>query len=164
MKKPQPVPPKLRRYAPLIVIGGILLFLALVFLIASQFLLPDRSDEVTRSLDERKKGEKSAAIVFRDDATLVFSDAAAKEISRISIEIAETEETRTQGLMARTRMDERQGMLFIFPEEDYRSFWMVNTPLPLDIIYVNSANIIVTIRRNTVPYSEESIPSSAPAR
>ena len=43
------------------------------------------------------------------------------------------------------------------------SFWMANTPLPLDIIYVNAAREVVTIQRNTVPYSEESVPSTRPA-
>ena len=164
MKKMPTSNSNLRRYAPLIVIGGILLFLSVVFLIVSQFLLSNRSDEVTEALENRKEGEPPAAVVFRDDATLVFKAADSREISSISIEIADSEESRQQGLMGRTRMSESQGMLFIFPDEDYRSFWMANTPLPLDIIYINSQKTIVTIRRNTVPFSEESIPSTAPAR
>lgn len=102
--------------------------------------------------------------MFRNDANLTFSDAAGRPITSISVEIADTEEARTQGLMGRTRMGEKQGMLFIFPNDEYRSFWMANTPLPLDIIYVDSERNIVTVRRNTVPFSEESIPSTAPAR
>ena len=54
-------------------------------------------------------------------------------------------------------------MLFIFPNEEYRSFWMANTPLSLDIIFVNSAREIVTIQRDAVPFSEESVPSTKPA-
>ncbi|MCZ7556595.1 MAG: DUF192 domain-containing protein [Bacteroidia bacterium] len=150
------------RYAPLIVIGGILLFLAVIFLVVSQFILPKPGEEAREAMAERKA--PAGEIVFRDDAALRFTDASGQNLVEISVEIAESEEARTQGLMGRTRMGERQGMLFLFPNEEYRSFWMANTPLPLDILYVNSALRIVTIRRNTVPFSEESIPSSAPAQ
>jgi uncharacterized membrane protein (UPF0127 family) len=61
-------------------------------------------------------------------------------------------------------MDEMQGMLFIFDNEEYRSFWMANTPLPLDIVFVNAKRVIVTIQRNTVPYSRESVPSTEEAQ
>jgi uncharacterized protein len=151
-----------RRYAPLIVIGGILLFLAVLFLIVSRFFLPAPGEEARKAMTERKAA--GSEILFRDDAALRFMNESGQNVAEISVEIAESEEARTQGLMGRTRMGERQGMLFIFPNEEYRSFWMANTPLPLDILYVNSALRIVTIKRNTVPFSEESIPSSAPAQ
>ncbi len=153
----------LRRYAPLIVIGGILLFLAVVFLIASMFILPNRADEPADTSSRPGGTPQTGEIVFRNDGDLSFKSPGGDEIIKISIEIADNEEARTQGLMGRTRMGEQQGMLFIFPNEEYRSFWMANTPLPLDIIYVNSARTVVTICRNTVPFSEESVPSSAPA-
>jgi uncharacterized protein len=153
---------RIRRYAPLIVIGGILLFLAVLFLIVSSFFLPKPGEEARQAMTERRA--TGSEILFRDDAALRFMSESGQNAVEISVEIAESEEARTQGLMGRTRMGERQGMLFIFPNEEYRSFWMANTPLPLDILYVNSALRIVTIRRNTVPFSEESIPSSAPAQ
>jgi uncharacterized protein len=153
-----------RRNTPIILIGGILLVLAVGFVVVSKYMISNRSDDATRTLAERRAAGSDGVIQFRNDARLSFINAEGRESASISVEIAETEEQRTQGLMGRTRMDERQGMLFIFPDEEYRSFWMVNTPLSLDIIYVNSDRKIVTIRRNTVPFSEESIPSSAPAR
>lgn len=55
-------------------------------------------------------------------------------------------------------------MLFVFPEEQPLSFWMKNTPLPLDIIYINTDFTIVHIATNTTPYSTAQIPSRHPAK
>jgi len=54
-------------------------------------------------------------------------------------------------------------MLFIFDDEELRSFWMANTPIPLDIIFADASGRIVRIQRNTRPYSHESIQSEYPA-
>jgi len=61
--------------------------------------------------------------------------------------------------MYRRNIPDTVGMLFVFSEEDYHSFWMKNTPSPLDILYVDGFGKIVRIYENTEPYSEESIPS-----
>lgn len=82
----------------------------------------------------------------------------------VSVEIANTEEKRQFGLMYRTDLPEMQGMLFLFPQEGSLAFWMKNTPRPLDIIYINSAYRIVSIARNTTPFSEENLPSAKPAQ
>lgn len=79
-------------------------------------------------------------------------------------EIAATDAERAQGLMFRTKMPSDHGMLFIFDGEGDRYFWMKNTPLPLDIIFIDASGKIVSIAANTVPYSEKVIPSGAPAR
>ena len=101
---------------------------------------------------------------FRKDAELVFLSAKGATRARIDVEIAERTADRWRGLMFREKMDENQGMLFIFPAEETLSFWMKDTPLALDIIYLNADRTIVTIRKNTVPYSEESVPSDVPAK
>jgi uncharacterized membrane protein (UPF0127 family) len=66
--------------------------------------------------------------------------------------------------MYRTELAEGAGMLFVFDEEAERSFWMSNTPIPLDILYIRSDATIVSIAANTTPYSEKKIPSRGPAR
>lgn len=101
---------------------------------------------------------------FRKDAELVFMSAKGATRARIDVEIAERTADRWRGLMFREKMDENQGMLFLFPAEEPLSFWMKDTPLALDIIYLNADRTIVTIRKNTVPYSEESVPSDVPAK
>ncbi|MBR9977316.1 MAG: DUF192 domain-containing protein [Bacteroidetes bacterium] len=165
--------PKSKKPLPLIIIGGTVLILAVAFYIISRVVLDQRDPEARRALSEmaeRRDGgrdddgvQREAKGQFRDDASLSFFASDGTPRVRISVEIAENEVSRTQGLMGRQQMAELQGMLFIFPNEQYRSFWMVNTPLSLDIMYVNKEKEIVTIQRNTVPFSEESIPSTRPA-
>ena len=101
---------------------------------------------------------------FRKDAELVFVSARGVTLARIDVEIAERATDRMRGLMFRERMDENQGMLFVFPAEESLSFWMKDTPLPLDIIFLGADRTIVTIRENTVPFSETSVPSDRPAQ
>lgn len=57
-----------------------------------------------------------------------------------------------------------KGMLFIFEENQPRSFWMANTPLPLDIIFVNENKEIVRIHHSTQPFSEQNFESGDPAK
>jgi len=101
---------------------------------------------------------------FRKDAELVFVSAKGVTLARIDVEIAERATDRMRGLMFREQMDESQGMLFVFPVEEPLSFWMKDTPLPLDIIFLGADRTIVTIRENTVPFSETSVPSDRPAQ
>lgn len=82
----------------------------------------------------------------------------------VSVEIAATNEKRALGLMYRRDLPESHGMLFFFPRQEPQSFWMKNTPLPLDILFIDSSLRIVSIARNTVPFSEKVIPSDKPAQ
>ena len=101
---------------------------------------------------------------FRKDSELRFFDSQTKEeLAKIDIEIAADEATRNQGLMYRKSMEETQGMLFIFPNSEPRFFWMRNTYISLDIIYVDPQKKIVSIAQNTVPFSEAHVPSNDPA-
>lgn len=81
----------------------------------------------------------------------------------IDVEYANTPEERNLGLMYRKSMAENQGMLFLFPEEEFRSFYMKNTEIPLDIIYLDKDKKIVSIAKNAKPFDETSLPSEAPA-
>jgi uncharacterized membrane protein (UPF0127 family) len=78
----------------------------------------------------------------------------------IKIEIAETEGTITQGLMNRSSMDFDKGMLFIFNDNVARSFWMKNTIISLDIIFIDINNKIIAIKERTTPYSEAQVTSN----
>jgi len=79
-------------------------------------------------------------------------------------EVAATDRQRARGLMFREEMAADRGMLFIFEGEGERYFWMKNTPLPLDIVYIGEAGQIVSIAENTTPFSEAVIPSGKPAK
>lgn len=84
--------------------------------------------------------------------------------STYSVEIADDAAERAQGLMFREEMAPDHGMLFVYPSGRPVAFWMKNTPLPLDIIYINERGVICGIVPNTTPYSEESIPSGCAAQ
>lgn len=162
-----------RRISPLLIIGGSVIVLAAAFYFIAGAILENRDPEVSRTLAEREadngrpaeSGQPGGAggDAWREDALLTFIASDGTQRATIRVEIAENEDDRTQGLMGRQTMAEDQGMLFIFPNEEYRSFWMANTPLPLDILFLDRDREIVTIQRNTVPYSEESVPSTGPA-
>ena len=84
---------------------------------------------------------------------------------RFSVEIADTQQKQTLGLMYRDEMPADHGMLFIFPNEAPRSFWMKNTRIPLDIMYFDKDLIMVSAALDTPPCRVSrcpAYPSSAP--
>ncbi|HEX9656249.1 MAG TPA: DUF192 domain-containing protein [Bacteroidota bacterium] len=101
---------------------------------------------------------------FRKDGELRFESSSGKHLATIAIEIAEDEAAITIGLMNRRVVPELHGMLFIFPDEELRSFWMRNTYASLDIIFVNSNLEIVALHPYTQPLSDTSYPSTRPAQ
>jgi uncharacterized protein len=102
---------------------------------------------------------KAAEPAFVDEGDLMFIDSNGKEIAKIDIEIAEKEAERNQGLMYRTHMDEMKGILFIFEKLEPQAFWMRNTYIPLDIIYVNEKKQVVSIQKNAATMNDQSLPS-----
>lgn len=100
---------------------------------------------------------------FQKQGELTFISAAGRPLQTIDIEIADTDLARAQGLMWRRAMEENQGMLFLMETEEPQSFWMLNTYIPLDILFVNAQREIVTIRDNTQPQSLGAVTSDAPA-
>ena len=102
---------------------------------------------------------------FRKDCELFFiKKANEKTIFKINTEIASTDIEKARGLMFRPEMPENNGMLFLMDYEGPQSFYMRNTIIPLDIIYVNSKFEIVDIYKNTNILDETSLPSAAPAK
>lgn len=101
---------------------------------------------------------------FRKDGELFFLEAGSnKVLFKIESEIVSTDEEKARGLMFRKDMAENNGMVFLFPHEDTQSFYMRNTLISLDILYVNAKMEIVDIYKNTEPLNETSLPSKAPA-
>lgn len=103
-------------------------------------------------------------IPFQKQGTLTFVSAVSNDtIAVIDIEVADNNQKRAQGLMYRSSLPADAGMLFIHDAEEIQSFWMKNTFIPLDMIFVNSAKEIVTIHVNTTPVSETNYISTNPA-
>ncbi|MDB5492260.1 MAG: hypothetical protein JWO78_2109 [Micavibrio sp.] len=85
-----------------------------------------------------------------------------KEIA-LSVEMAISDEAEEKGLMFRTSMPENSGMLFTFEHEAIRAFWMKNTLIPLDMIFIRKDGKIVNIHENAIPKDLTPIFSAGPA-
>lgn len=84
---------------------------------------------------------------------LVLFQTAGGEVA-VRVEIADTDEARARGLMYRRSLPADEGMLFIFPEETWLSFWMRNTYIPLDMIFINGAQEVVGVVENATPLTD----------
>lgn len=82
----------------------------------------------------------------------------------IAIEVVADPETRAQGLMFRSSLSADRGMLFIFPESDAHSFWMKNTLIPLDIIWIDEARTVVHVERDVPPCKADPCASYPPGK
>ena len=80
----------------------------------------------------------------------------------VAVELAVTPDSRQLGLMYRDALAAGSGMLFIFPEPAPQAFWMKNTKIPLDILFIDDTGKIVRLHARTTPFSEDSLPSDAP--
>jgi uncharacterized membrane protein (UPF0127 family) len=101
---------------------------------------------------------------FRDDGLLWVTDNDRQDtLVEVRIEIVEKDKDIQYGMMHRKSMDPMTGMFFIMKQERPQSFYMKNTYIPLDIIYINSNKEIVSIVENAEPLNEKSLPSGAPA-
>jgi len=81
-----------------------------------------------------------------------------------AVEMASTPEEQAKGLMFRRNLPEGQGMLFDFHREQPTSFWMKNTYIPLDMIFIRGDGRILRIAENTTPLSEALVTSGGPVR
>jgi uncharacterized membrane protein (UPF0127 family) len=136
--------------------------LAAIVIIAAIILLSIRPGGLN---DADKKVVGSTEIPFTKEGSLTFFDSDSdQEIQTIDIEIADNTPKRTRGLMYRYSMKEKQGMLFIMDREEPQAFWMRNTYISLDIIYVDASYRIVSISKYTPTLSDQSLPSIKPAK
>jgi hypothetical protein len=115
--------------------------------------------------EESKKIVTTAPITFTKEGTLdVYKAQTDSLLIELDIEIAETDYETQTGLMYRNSMEDKQGMLFIFPEIAYHSFYMKNTKFPLDIIYIDEQLKVATIIKNAQPLNEAGLPSQVPVK
>ncbi len=116
--------------------------------------------------EEHKSSEvKQVKVTFKKEGELQLKKATTDSlVVSLNIEIADDEYATQTGLMYRSSMDNNQGMLFIFPDTDFRAFYMKNTQIPLDIIFIAKDKTIVSIQKNAQPMNETSLPSENPAK
>lgn len=116
-----------------------------------------------------KRNESTKQVVvkeipFTKEGELEIIDPSGENIKSLEIELAKTDYETQTGLMYRTAMAENRGMLFVFNQEAYHSFYMRNTIIPLDIIYINKDMEIVSFAKNAKPFDETSLPSGQPVQ
>ncbi|MRT16558.1 DUF192 domain-containing protein [Vitellibacter sp. q18] len=109
---------------------------------------PSEVKSLTKEITFSKEGELS---ILKKDTDSI--------IATLDIEIADDEYSTQTGLMYRHSMAGNQGMLFVFSDSQPRSFYMKNTEIPLDIIYINSDKKIESFQKNAKPFDDTSLPS-----
>lgn len=106
-----------------------------------------------------------AAPAFSQSTGAISADCAANRIGvttpsgrqAFSIEVADTEALRAQGLMNRAKMSASAGMLFFYPQPQRAQFWMANTLIPLDMIFAGPDGVILGVHENAIPLDQSVI-------
>ncbi|GGW27737.1 DUF192 domain-containing protein [Arenibacter certesii] len=115
--------------------------------------------------EKEKTTIKTAAIEFKKEGTLeIVQQVTDSVLVKLDIEIAETEYETATGLMYRSSMEPKQAMLFLFEDLEMRSFYMKNTEIALDILFIDENNKIVRIQKNAKPFDETGLSSNVPAK
>ena len=114
---------------------------------------------------DTKKEIKTEVITFSKEGDLsIFKSNTDSILAHFDIEIAESDYETQTGLMYRESMEENQGMLFIFPDVAMHSFYMKNTQIPLDIIFIDEGLKIASFQKNATPYDESGLSSQVPVK
>ncbi len=129
----------------------IFVFLSLSFIVLSSCKTESKKEIKTERIKFTKEGELTISSVEKDSILASFQ-----------IEIAETEYETQTGLMYRDSMEEDQGMLFVFDDVAMHSFYMKNTEIPLDIIYIDENLKIASFQKNAKPFDETGLSSGVP--
>lgn len=130
---------------------------AIAISMLSFFNCKDNKDAVNQSITKE--------ITFTKNGELKLLKAETDSVvARLDIEIADNDYKVQTGLMYRRSMEPQQAMLFVFKDQQPRSFYMKNTEIPLDIIYFNADKELVSVQKNARPNDLTSLPSGAPAQ
>jgi uncharacterized membrane protein (UPF0127 family) len=136
-----------------------ILIAAVVLVGAAVLLKPYMVDRKTVSPSENAAKPKAVEPLFKKEGALAFLTNQKDTLKLVEMEVADNDEERNQGMMYRSAMSYDRAMLFIMEYETQQSFWMHNTKMSLDILYVDGQGQIVTIYKHTQPYSDSPIPS-----
>ena len=125
-------------------------FYILIIILCSSFVFPLSTFTANaRTLDDLEDLEKgSVSIKLKSNESIEFS-----------VLIAESNKDRRQGLMHIEFMEENQGMLFVFNPPRRVSMWMRNTPMSLDILFIDRNGKVINMEENTTPYSTKALSS-----
>ncbi len=119
---------------------------------------------LSTDLGENFVGELYDSSLEKDGELTFHNGRTSGVIKKINIEIADDDSERVLGLMYRRHMKDSSGMLFIMDKEEPQAFWMKNTYISLDIIYLNKNLEIVKIYKDTIPFSEKPLRSHSSSK
>jgi len=115
--------------------------------------------------NNKNKEVKPVEVNFKKEGELkLYKSQSDSLIVKLDIEIADTDYDIQTGLMYRSSMQDDRGMLFVFPTMQQRYFYMRNTKFPIDLIFLDNNNFIVSFQENAKPFDESSLPSEVPAQ
>lgn len=149
---------------------GFLLF-AMVAFIASQ--IPwnsfssnknNRTNSQTSTQGNSESKSTNLNKVFNPTTSVNIIKQSNNDSIEVDVELALNDQDIQRGLMYRKSMPDHGGMLFVMPINQPQNFWMKNTYIPLDIIFISTDKKIVSIGKNTIPLSEKQVPSDGPAK
>jgi uncharacterized protein len=103
----------------------------------------------------------SASRAASELAPLTIETSAGSSLA-FRVELARTDTERARGLMYRDKLAPDAGMLFLYPTDRPVAFWMKNTLIPLDLLFIERDGTILSIAERAVPLSEATIPSGGP--
>ena len=127
------------------------------YLIAMAFISACGHHNEKMSIDQKE-------LPIRIDGKLDFVNPDGSVLSSIFIEIADTAQAQTKGLMERDSLDQHYGMLFVFQKIKVQKFRMLNTRIPLDIIFIDEDGCVSNIVKNAAPISTQTYQSSKPIK
>jgi uncharacterized membrane protein (UPF0127 family) len=139
----------------------LILFVALISLLAGCSHHQKASKTDANRSEANISSDRSNQINYTKP--LSFLNDQGDTLATIKVAVAKSSKERNEGLMDVDHMADNRGMLFIFDHQQKLSFWMANTPLSLDIIFVNKQKQIVRIHQSTQPFSQKNLPSGKPA-
>lgn len=140
-------------------------FCSTVYMTTLQYGLPLILVLILIACGEDRDGDtQPVGRVLDYNTSVTFLTSSGDVVSTLDVAVADDNASRSAGLMDVFDMPSDKGMLFIFDNEEPRSFWMANTPLALDIIFVNADMEIIRIHQNTRPYSDRNVQSELPAQ
>ncbi len=114
---------------------------------------------------EKKPAIKTNPISFTREGELsIYRTSTDSLLIQLEIEIADSDYETQTGLMYREAMDPNQAMFFIFPSEEMHSFYMKNTKIPLDLLFIRGDQKIATIAPDAQPLDESGITSRVPVQ
>jgi uncharacterized protein len=142
------------------------ILIAIIIIIAGYFIFnyfKDKNDNKykVKTNEDLLNNVKEPQFVKQGELEFIKKDNKSV-ICKIDIEIADDDAKSQQGLMYRKSMEENRGMLFVFQKPAAHSFWMKNTLISLDIIFIDENKKIIKIHKHTTPLSTKDLPSGGP--